>query len=173
VDATPDNHPGDQEPGWVPLAEAADQLGVSKDALRRRIRRGTIPNRKIETRYGPTYEVRIEDVAATVADGIHQTNGHHPGTAATVTPATLAQFAALVRDLSERSERNAAAAAMWQARAELLAVQLGQAQERIKALEAPINDAYEMRIGGPPDAAVAETAHESHERERRAWWRFW
>jgi hypothetical protein len=41
----------------------------------------------------------------------------HPGASATVAPASLAAFATLVRDITERSERNAAAAAMWQAHA--------------------------------------------------------
>jgi hypothetical protein len=167
--ATLDSDPGDR---WVPLAQAADQLGVSRDALRRRIRRGTLPSRQVETRYGPTYEVQISEASATLAGGDHQGNGHHPGVSATVTTATLDAFATLVRDLSDRSERNAAAAAMWQARAELLAGQVERLQLALDAprepasQERPISSDSEHAADEPPETPAA-TAH------GRPWWRLW
>jgi hypothetical protein len=147
MSAALDADPGESTfdtPVWVPLAEAADHLGLSRDALRRRIRRGTIPSRKIETRYGLTYEVQLGEAPATLTDADRHSNGHQSGASATVTPASLAAFATLVRDITERSERNAAAAAMWQARAEFLASQLEQAQLALAAPKEPSdNDAVE------------------------------
>jgi hypothetical protein len=49
----------------------------------------------------------------------------------------IGELVDLVRQLQSEVIVKAEAAAMWQARAELLAMQLQQAQERILALEAP------------------------------------
>jgi len=162
MDATLDNDPGD---GWVPLAAAANQLGLSRDALRRRIRRGTIPSRQVQTRYGATYEVQLAEVSATVADAGRQANGHHPGASATVTPASLAEFATLVRDLSERSERNA-----WQARAEHLSSQLDQAQ---RALPAPMVDNLEIASGRDSAHATDKPTQQTSEPKQRGWLARW
>jgi hypothetical protein len=163
MDATVHSDPG---AGWLSLAAAAEQMGVSRDALRRRIRRGTIPARQVTTRYGPTYEVQLADVTASVADAARQTDGHYAGTTATVTATSLAELTTLVRDLGERSERNAAAAAMWQARAEMLAQQLQQAQ---LALAAPGEaDSFKNTPGSPSDVAAVEPNRRQTKRRRHA-----
>src|SRR5689334_13165732 len=46
--------------GWLTLAEASTQLGISMDAARRRMRRGEFQRRQIRTRHGITWQVRLE-----------------------------------------------------------------------------------------------------------------
>jgi hypothetical protein len=41
--------------GWLTLADAAAQLEISPDAMRRRMRRGDVQRRQIRTRYGLTW----------------------------------------------------------------------------------------------------------------------
>src|SRR5438445_13762582 len=55
--------------GWLTLAEASGQLGISLDAARRRMRRGEFQRRQIRTRHGITWQVRLEppDPGATLA----------------------------------------------------------------------------------------------------------
>ena len=55
----------------------------------------------------------------------------------------------LIREAQERAERNAAAAAMWQARCELLAGQLADAQ---RALQAPPEPETAQEPPGGPEA---------------------
>ena len=45
---------------WLPITDAASTLGVSVDTVRRRIRDGTFVSRKVSSRYGPAWQVRIE-----------------------------------------------------------------------------------------------------------------
>jgi hypothetical protein len=68
---------------------------------------------------------------------------------------------------TERAEANAATAAMWQARAEMLADQLAQAQ---RALPTP----QERPQIGPTDASPAETTQTPVRTPQRApWWMPW
>jgi hypothetical protein len=63
---------------------------------------------------------------------------------------------------------------MWQTRAELLAVQLQQAQERILALDAPKNaDASADALERDSAGVDAKTTQEPAESKQRPWWRFW
>jgi hypothetical protein len=48
---------------WLPITGAASTLGVSVDTVRRRIRDGTFVSRKVPSRYGPAWQVRIERAA--------------------------------------------------------------------------------------------------------------
>src|SRR5207249_4387087 len=61
------------------------------------------------------------------SESVRPPNGHADGRPAD-RPSEAPYLADLVRQLAERAEANAAAAAMWQARAEMLAGQLDQAQ---------------------------------------------
>src|SRR4051794_11643436 len=44
---------------WVSLAEAASQLGVSIQTLRRRIKDDQLQARKVDSPYGPAWEVSL------------------------------------------------------------------------------------------------------------------
>jgi hypothetical protein len=76
----------------------------------------------------------------------------------------------LQRDVVARTE----AATVWQARAEMLAVQLQQAQERILALEAPQEPIpSEISSSGPTAAFSVEVTTGPAKPKRRAWWALW
>jgi hypothetical protein len=147
---------------WVPLAAAARQLGISVDTARRRIKKGQWPagaTRQRSTAQGFTWEVDLGALRIPAAD---------PGSTPAEAPPTRAHpaaeaghLAALLREAQAEALRRAEAAAMWQARAEMLAGQLEQAQTELRALKAP--DA------GPPAAAPPAPEQEPPKR----WWRFW
>lgn len=153
---------------WLPLAEAAAQLGLSRSQLRRRIRAGQIASRQIPGPHGPAYEVRIvsADPDVTVTSTARHANDRHPAGSVTVTP-PLAELVALIRDLQADVVSKAEAAAMWQARAEYLATQVEQLQ---RALPDPSKNA--LRVDS--DGLSIETTRTSSETPRRApWWRRW
>ena len=106
--------------GWVTLAEAAGLLGVSVDTIRRRLRKGAFEAQQVPTQHGPAWMVRLGDVPTVLPTG-------------SSTPrqdAASLELVHLVRDLQAELLRRSEAAAMWQARAEMLGHQL-------RALEAP------------------------------------
>src|ERR1051325_2328111 len=58
--ATLDAQPGANiDTEWLTLHAAAEQLGISLDAMRRRMRRGEYPRRQMRTRHGLTWQVRL------------------------------------------------------------------------------------------------------------------
>jgi hypothetical protein len=76
-------------------------------------------------------------------------------------------LADLVRQLAERAEANAAAAAMWQARAQHLADQLEQLQHALPSAST------QRPVSGDSEHVVAETTQRPSPSPKRAWWRFW
>jgi hypothetical protein len=176
--------------GWLALSKAAQIEGISLDAMRRRVRRGEYQRRQVRTRHGLAWQVRLsadaqgdthgEPRIAPTVDGDAPTVAptDEPTVAPTVDRGTLTdgalvtylrgrdeQLARLQDELLARSE----AAATWQARAEMLAAQLAQAQNTIRALEAPVRDA----LGRASDGLGTETIQKSSEAAKRPWWRFW
>jgi len=154
--------------------EAAILVGVSPKTVRRWIVSGRLradkrgrsfriataslaPFMGQENAHGDTEIQDIEDSGQDTG----QVQGDMAGVA-TVDNGHLA-LVELVRELKTEVVQNAAAAAMWQARAEMLAAQLDQAQ---LALEAPKSEPM------PPEPTPAAEA--MLEPARRAWWRrFW
>jgi excisionase family DNA binding protein len=132
------------------LAEAAARLGVSTDTVRRRIKRGDLSARQIDSKFGPAWVVLLPP-ASSLADGSH---GAAPGPAEGVhgdapapVPGVVA-LVALVRDLQAELLRRTEAATAWQLRAEHLA---GEVQHLRLALEAP-KVAPESTLDGEPDS---------------------
>ncbi len=130
-----ESEPGD---GWISLADAAATLGISIHAVRRRVRQGTLPARRVQTRYGPAWLVQLDgtpDGSATVASPLRDPDAH-PG-------ATLADewmvgdLLELVREQQTELLRRTEAATAWQVRAEVLAAQLEQTRGELRALKAP------------------------------------
>ena len=119
----------------VPVATAAARLGVSSDALRARIRRGTMQGEK---RNGNWY---VYVPVATLPDDVtmrHDATAHVATLGETiVTPVAtqptggpdLAPLADLIEDLTTQVRDLSAAAAMWQTRSHFF-------EERLKQLEA-------------------------------------
>jgi hypothetical protein len=132
---------------WLPLAEAAAALGLSVDATRRRVKGGALVAEKRETPQGGAWWVLVRDGdpppgappgGSSASAERHQAppgegNGRHHADEA-------AHLAGLVRELQGEVIRRSEAAATWQARAEVLAIRLEQAERRILALEAPRED---------------------------------
>ena len=109
------------------LAEAAAVLGISKDAVRRRLRAGQLSGHQVDGPHGPTWCVHLDG-----APGLR-----HGGDTPAPTPAhTVAQpvDAAALLDLVDRLTREnrdlAGQVGYFQARAQIL-------EDRVRALEAP------------------------------------
>ena len=135
---------------WLSLAEAARALGVSEKTARRRAKAGQLEARQVPTAHGPAWQVRVPG-AVPDAGGVDS-----PGTQA----ATVLELVRLVGELQAKAE----AAAMWQGRAETLAVQFAEARETIRALQAPPDpepapDPFPEPLPPTPNAAP--------------WWRRW
>src|SRR3954454_2764180 len=47
---------------WVALTDAGKLLGVSVDTIRRRLRQGQLESRKVPTRHGPAWQVKLRGV---------------------------------------------------------------------------------------------------------------
>jgi excisionase family DNA binding protein len=145
--ATENGHP-------LSVAAAAMAMGVSERTIRRWIAQGQLPAQ----RHGHSWLI-APDVLATCAavhghigqDGHgHDQDAATTATAASVRPATatrvsaMAEWLALVQDLQARladtqqaALQKGEAAAYWQGRAEVLAVELERTRERVLLLEAP------------------------------------
>jgi hypothetical protein len=153
---------------WLPIGEAARHLGLSIDAMRRRVKRGEMRAEKRATPQGGAWwvlvaettpaDVQVAPGGATreMADGtIHLAPGS--GDSATRQTPGGDEWPRIVRDLTDRLDRangelllRTEAAAAWQGRAEVLAAELARTREQL-ALMAPKAEAK------PP----------------RRWWAFW
>lgn len=63
---------------WVTLSEAAQYWGLSVDTVRRRVKRGELDARRVATKHGPAYQVRLDSlptVASTVTPRVVATVG--------------------------------------------------------------------------------------------------
>lgn len=156
----------DDDRRWVPLVEAARQLGISVDTARRRIRRGDWPTsatRQHSTPQGFTWEVDL-GALRTSATEVRSTD---PGTPPTrLHPAAEAgHLAAILRDTQGALMQQTQAAAMWQARAEHLGQQLEQARGELLALKAPDPVPVVEPLATPSPPPTQEPP--------RPWWRVW
>ena len=120
-------------PSWLELAEASRRAGVSKDALRRRIRAGQLVGRKFDSLRGPSKRVRAADLASVApAAAVAAIVDRRPKTVALLRSAMVpaAELVALVeRQQQTILERSGLVG--W------LQAQLEQARQTIRPLEAP------------------------------------
>jgi hypothetical protein len=144
----------DQE-RWLPLAEAAQELGCSIETLRRHVKRGKVRAERMATPQGFAWSVCV----GTLSGGDQLVNA----TSQAQAHAEVGELGRLVRELQAQVVERAELAAMWQVRAEVLMTELNRAQETIKALEAP-----KAEIASPGNES-AETAKE----QSPPWWRRW
>ena len=182
----PGSHQGAQDTsadGWITLAEAAQQLGISLDAARRRMRRGEFPRRQVRTRHGVTWQVRLMP-----------TDAADPGArlASTLVPTVALEptVEALLAYLRERDRvRDAEVAQLREdlarARADLVeqATQLALAHEQLRALQSP-TESVPAPLTEPErqELEVLRAEHEVRLRQweqrsapsnRAPWWRRW
>jgi hypothetical protein len=162
---------------WLPISEAARRLGLSVDAMRRRVKRDEVRAEKRATPQGGAWWVLVSDTAPAlvqaapdgatreVADGaVHQAPGgggsatrHAPGGESLSEAKGESDWPSIVRDLTDRLDHanselllRTEAASAWQGRAEILAAELARTREQL-ALMAPKDEAESPR----------------------PWWRFW
>jgi hypothetical protein len=93
--------------GWLNLAEAAEQFGISLDAMRRRMHRGTFPRRQVRTRHGLAWQVRLEPLepGATMAPTVAPVVDVEP---------TVQALLAYLRERDQQRDRE-----VWELRDEL------------------------------------------------------
>jgi excisionase family DNA binding protein len=172
---------------------AAARCGVSERTVRRWIAAGRLRADK----EGGTFRVALEDVSALAGRrrGHAADNGHGADSAAALhtegatfgadTPRQVSEapyLADLVRELTADAMAKAESAAMWQARAEVLAHQLDAAQQTIRVLQAPqshqTHEDPNLTAEGPdppsepsepPSPAPIEPTSNGQHRVR--WWR--
>jgi hypothetical protein len=178
---------------WLPLGEAARRLGVTPDAIRKRIPAGTARARK----RGGRWLVWVEATGLEPSDkpgepeGTEDAEPEQPegstiGTGATGTPVPPGTFPAPAIQKSNETElRLLVLVEKLQEENRNLAGQLGfreaqlqQAHERIRLLEAGPGPTASPSPGEEPDRPEQPDRPdrpESGERERtaRPWWRFW
>ena len=166
---------------WVPIGDAAQQLGLSVDAMRRRVKRGEVCAEKRATPQGGAWWVRMVDTTPDavqvapdgalreVANGaVHLAPGggdgasrHAPGgtngTTGGSAVARESEWAPIVRDLAERLER---ANADLLARTEAAAAWQGRA------------DVLASELAKTRDQ-LALMAPKAEPEPPRRWWTFW
>ena len=176
---------------WLSLTDAAIALGIHVDTLRRKVRQGQFESRKVPTKFGESYQVRLKGVDELDQDLVNpRSNGGPTPVQASLDPA-LSELVQLISKLQDDNQKavkelqaqvveKAEAAAMWQARAEMLSFQLQGAQETIRMLEAPKLQANEAVVipespQEPPETAEGrEVMPEPIDQHREPWWRrFW
>jgi hypothetical protein len=160
-----DAHPGATlESDWLTLAEAAARLGMSLDAMRRRMRRGEYPRRQVRTRHGLTWQVRLEplDPGASLAPTVAQIVAVEP---------TVQALLDYLRERDQQRDRELAElrATLAQANADLVehAAQLAEARDQLRVLQpAPAESA----ISGESDAVASKSTQTTSAAPKRAWW---
>lgn len=158
--------------GALTIAETAAQLGVSADTVRRRIRRGELAAVQVPTPNGPAWRVTLS-VLHSASSTLHSTapsalptlDGTHSNGAMHVEAPLLAQ---LLANTQAELVRTAAAAAMWQARAEHLGDQVEQLQ---RALPSPSPERPFLADSEGVPSEPTQTSSEAH--NGRPWWAFW
>jgi hypothetical protein len=139
------------------VAEAADALGITVDAVRSRIKRGTIEHERVG---GRVYVLLVADESR---PGHDQYNDQVGDQGTTVPEDRTAELIATLREQLQ-AER--------QAHAEARRIIAGLV-ERIPAIEAPqeASESPEMVEEEPERAEPRPTTVESQESVQRPWWR--
>lgn len=136
----------DQGGEWLSLRAAADRLGISEKTARRRVKRGDLQGRQVSTQHGQAWEVwvaqRVPTAGRVDAEGTPPVQG----------PELLEALRLIERQQQTIMELSG--------RVGYLQAELGQARERILALEAP-----------KVDQVTANDAEAVSEAPERPWWR--
>lgn len=138
----------------VHLSEAAALLGVSKDAVRMRVKRGTLRSEK-----GADGRVYVWVNGNPIADPHADLDDVHPGSQAEAWRALINELRDRVRSLEESNRENRRIIAAL--------------TSRIPALEAPRDERESPQTAeeGPERAEPRPATGEAQEGVRRPWWR--
>ena len=158
----------DQAPVAVPVEAAAAELGMSANAVRQRLKRGTLDGHKTAAGWlvvlPPT--MRPTGDQPPINQPTRATNPR-PTTATTAAPVDLAPLADLIERQGEEIRRLTEAATVWQVRAV-------QAEERLKQLtagETSPQDAARTRQDAPGATKTPARSEEPTGVLRRLWGR--
>ncbi len=142
------------------ITDAARLLGVSENAVRKRIRRGTLPAHKQGDRWLVALPGLVADHPSATTDQAAPTTGQASDLAAAITP-----LADLIERLTMENRELAEAATTWQMRAGILEQQLKQ----LTAGGDTPTDAPQASPFAPGEAQPANAASDT----APPWWRFW
>jgi hypothetical protein len=157
-------HGGAQAPGTadddgLTITDVAALLGISKDAVRRRLRAGQLDGHHVVTSHGPAWCVHLDThVEAHHGGGTVPPESTHGGDMPTTVALVelLRDREARIDSLTSENRQLAEAAAVWQERARVLADQL--------ALAAPQQPVGTSGALGPTPPITGPSA---------SWWRSW
>jgi hypothetical protein len=173
---------------WLPIAEAARRLGVSADAVRRRVRRRTLKARRVKATHGGAdpYLVWLEDPAPSARQDTHQDGrqvrqdthqeprqvpgGHQDGHQDTHQDAarTLALAQARAAEMATYSQQ---LLAPYVRRIEEQAEEIGTLRERTTHLQAELEQTRaQLAEATAPKAPEPQTGATHYGEERRRWW---
>jgi hypothetical protein len=150
----------------VPIEAAADRLGITVNAVRQRIKRGTIEGYKTPAGWVVVIDRPTTDRPATEpTEPTDQPTNQRPTTTDQAPPVDLAPLAAVISDLTRENRQLAEAATAWQIRAM-------QAEERLTQLTAG-HDGDGDAPDAPPAAPGATETPEPKPITSAPWWRRW
>jgi hypothetical protein len=145
----------DTQGEWVNLQEGSQRLDTSIQTLRRRIKAQQIKSRQVSSQHGPLWEVWVP-IGAQKDEATESELVRFLREVQEENRTLIREFQEKLEDKQQEIVQKTEVATMWQARAEMLGMQLQQAHEQIKMLEAPQVELEEGR---------GEAA--------KPWWRFW
>jgi hypothetical protein len=159
---------GDHAP--VPIEAAAERLGITVNAVRQRIKRGTIEGYRTPAGWVVVVDRPTTDRPPTRATDHRPTTGDQPTdqrpTTTDQAPAVdLAPLADVISTLTRENRQLAEAAAAWQIRAM-------QAEERLKQLTAGDDGDQDAPTAAPAAPGAAEPPEPAPDAPA-PWWRFW
>lgn len=181
-----DRTPTDEATAYdvVDVAEAASRLGVTPDAIRARLHRGTLAGEKVDKQWrvhlpvaspGHSADISRQDGAREPTGARQDATGKQQGTTASgdstdrtrqeAPTADLEPLAELIGDLTRRNEELSAAVGMWQARAMHL-------EEQVKQLTATVEHTGEAAGSPEPNETSDEASAEGEPEmiaERSVW----
>jgi len=159
-----DHRPTTADHAPVPIEAAATRLGITVNAVRQRVKRGTLEGYKTPAGWVVVVDRPTTDRPPTTATDQRPTSGDQPTNQRPTTTdqaptVDLAPLAAVISDLTRENRQLAEAATAWQVRAM-------QAEERLTQLTA----------GASTDDGIRDTPEPELEAETDApatWWRVW
>jgi hypothetical protein len=137
---------------WLPLPEAARELGVSVDTVRRRLKRGELRGERRSIPQGFVWWVCLDSSAVQAEVG---------STPRRAILAEVSELGKLVRELQAENRNLAGQIGFYQA-------QHQQMQEKILMLEAP-----KAPESAPEGQEVALVQEEGNRADSIPWWRLW
>lgn len=188
-DRTPTGNREDvQNLNTVDVAEAARRLGVTPDAIRARLHRGTLKGEKVDgqwrvrlpaqendqrDRFEPTGTQQDTDSQATGQDPNRLDAGDSADRTRQDAPTVdIAPLVEMIERLSRRNEELSAAAGMWQARAKHFEEQLQQLAPAVESVGGDADDVVSVPERDETDDQDIEEAREPEASPEGFWARF-